>query len=70
MQDEQPDLPGISPAPKKRGRPKVHKDRKAAVRAAVKAHRERERARRQSPDIEDRGLIDLSAVAAYRVRKR
>ena len=70
MQDEQPDLPGIPPAPKKRGRPKVHKDRKAAVRAAVKAHRERERARRQSPEIEDRGVIDLSAVPAYRVRKR
>ncbi|WP_312283815.1 hypothetical protein [Candidatus Igneacidithiobacillus taiwanensis] len=57
-------------APKPRGRPRVHEDRKAAQRAASAAYRERRRARREAPEIEDRGIIDLSAVPAYRVRKR
>ncbi len=52
-----------------RGRPRKYASRRDAVRAAVQAHRERERARRQSPDIEDRGIIDLSAIPAYRVRR-
>jgi len=80
MLDEQPDLPGIPPVPKPRGRPKVHKDTKAAQRVASKAYRDRKRAERQAqtaaiqqgrkaPDIEDHGIIDLSVIPAYRVRK-
>ncbi len=80
MRDEQPDLPGIPPAPKPRGRPKVHKDAKAAQRAASKAYRDRKRAERQAQasamtarrkpaDIEDHGVIDLSVIPTYRVRK-
>ncbi len=81
MPDVQSDLPGIPPAPKPRGRPKVHKDTKAAQRAASKAYRDRKRAERQAqasairqgrktPDIEDHGIIDLGAIPAYRVHKR
>ncbi|MCE5388680.1 MAG: hypothetical protein K0041_08900 [Acidithiobacillus sp.] len=74
QQLDQPDLPGI-PAPRKpRGRPRVHADTKAAQAAASKAYRDRKRAEKQArstrplPDIEDHGIIDLSAVPAYRVR--
>ncbi len=77
MQDEQPELPGIPPVPKPRGRPKVHKDTKAAQRAASKAYRDRKRAEKQAqasstrqlPDIEDHGIIDLSRVAPWKISR-
>ncbi len=56
--------------PKPRGRPRIHEDRKAACRAASAAYRERKRARRSTPEIVDRGIIDLSAVPAYKVKRR
>ncbi len=61
--------PAWSP-PKPRGRPRVHEDRKAAQRAASAAYRDRKRARRAAPEIEDRGVIDLSAVPAYKIKRR
>ncbi|MBU2804254.1 hypothetical protein HF668_03600 [Acidithiobacillus ferridurans] len=54
---------------KRRGRPRVHKDRQAAQRAASAAYRARKRARRQTPTIES-AIIDLSAVATYKVKGR
>ncbi len=57
-------------APKPRGRPKIHEDRKAACRAASAAYRNRKRARRSATEIEDRGVIDLSAVAPWKIKRR
>lgn len=51
-----------------RGRPQIHPDRQAAQRAASAAYRSRQRARRQAATIHS-AIIDLSAVAAYKVRK-
>ncbi len=57
-------------APRPRGRPRIHEDRKAAQRAASAAYRERKRVRRSTPEIVDMGIIDLSAVPAYKVKRR
>lgn len=53
---------------KQRGRPRIYPDRQAAQRAASAAYRSRRRARRQAATIHS-AIIDLSAVAAYKVRQ-
>ena len=79
--DDQPTLPGIPTPPRPRGRPRIHPDRRAAQAAASRAYRARKRAEREAlerlrqrgrqvPDIEDGGIIDLSAIPDYRIRKR
>jgi hypothetical protein len=54
--------------PRRRGRPRIHPDSKAASRASSAAYRERKRARRQAPTVES-DRIDLSALPAYKVRR-
>ncbi len=68
--EQQDLLAEIAPLPVRRGRPRIHKDKAAAQAAASQAYRDRRKARRQAPTIEDRGIIDLSAIPAYRVRKK
>lgn len=55
------------PGRRTRGRPRVHADWQAAQRAASAAYRARKRARREAPTIQS-SIIDLSAVAAYKVK--
>jgi hypothetical protein len=52
-----------------RGRPRIHLDAKAAARAASAAYRERKKARREAPEVQS-SIIDLSALAAWKVKKR
>ncbi|MBU2754679.1 hypothetical protein HFU84_13935 [Acidithiobacillus sp. CV18-2] len=49
-----------------RGRPRKHEDRKAAQRAASAAYRARRKARREAPTVSS-NVIDLSALAPWRV---
>ncbi len=62
-------LPAAEPPKRPRGRLRIHPDRKAAQRAASAAYRARKRARRECPDIIDHGILDLSAIALWRIRR-
>lgn len=53
---------------KKIGRPRIHPDAKAAQRAASAAYRERQRVRRESPEVSS-SVIDLSVLPAWKVRR-
>lgn len=61
-------MPNEQPDRRTRGRPRIHADRQAAQRAASAAYRARRKARREAPTIHS-DIIDLSAVAAYKVKK-
>ncbi len=66
-------LPATEPPPRPRGRPRIHPDRKAAQRAASAAYRARKRKekawRGERADVIDHGIIDLSEIAPWRIRR-
>ncbi len=62
-------LPAAEPPKRPRGRPRIHPDKKAAQRAASAAYRARKRARRECPDIVDGGIIDLSEIPPWRIKR-
>ncbi|MBE7566816.1 hypothetical protein [Acidithiobacillus sp. HP-11] len=52
----------------KRGRPRKHEDLKAARRAASAAFRERQKARKEAPEVQSK-IIDLSVLPVWKVKK-
>ncbi len=50
------------------GRPRKYETRKEAVRSAQAAYRERKKARKESPEVQNT-IIDLSAIQPWKVKK-